>query len=57
MDKKLTNMTYIIHYKEYGADHWGKTSYTSSEPVSREYLIEFFGLGECEDYRIEEQNN
>ena len=50
-------MKYIINYKEFGADHWGSTSYTSSEPVSKEYLIEFFGLGECEDYRIEEQNN
>lgn len=50
-------MTYIIHYKEFGADHWSSTSYTSSEPVSREYLIEFFGLEECEDFSIEEENN
>lgn len=50
-------MKYIIHYKEFGADHWGKTSYTSSEPVSKEYLIEFFGLEECEDFSIEEENN
>ena len=47
-------MTYIIHYKESGKA-WSKTSYTSPEPVTREFLIEFFGLeGEdIEDFIIE----
>lgn len=49
-------MTYIIKYKEYGR-RWSKTSYTCQEPVSEEFLIEFFGLDECEDYRIELNNN
>ncbi len=34
---------------------WGSTTYSSPEPVTKEYLIEFFGLKECEDYTIEEQ--
>ena len=48
--------TYIIKYKEPGQKTWGQTSYSSPEPVSKEYLIEFFGLEkECEDYLIEEK--
>jgi len=46
--------TYIIKYKEFGRD-WSSTSYTSPEPVTKEYLIQFFGLAECEDYQIEEK--
>ena len=54
---KLTDMhTYIIKYKEYGRE-WSSTSYTCQRPVTREYLIQFFGLEECEDYLIEEESN
>lgn len=51
-------MTYIIHYKEKGQS-WSQTSYTSPEPVSREYLIDFFGLeGEdIENFIIEPENS
>jgi len=49
-------MKYIINYKEFGRE-WSRTSYTSPEPVTKEYLINFFGLEECEDYSIEEDNN
>ena len=48
--------TYIINYKEYGRD-WSRTTYTTQETVTREYLISFFGLEECEDYNIEETTN
>ena len=48
--------TYIIKYKEFGRA-WSSTSYTSQRPVTREYLIHFFGLEECEDYIIEEESN
>ena len=41
-------MTYIINYKEKGRD-WSQTSYTSPEPVTRDFLIEFFGLKGEED--------
>ena len=51
----MTNYTYIINYKEPGRE-WSSTSYTSPEPVSKDYLIEFFGLEECEDYLIEEKH-
>lgn len=49
-------MTYIIHFKEKGRD-WGWTSYLSPEKVTKEYLIQFFGLDECEDYFIEEKED
>jgi len=49
-------MTYIIKYKEYGRE-WSSTSYTTPRQVSQEYLIQFFGLDECEDYIIEEKEN
>lgn len=45
-------MTYIIHYKEHGRE-WNSTSYTCQEPVSKEYLIDFFGLKDCETFKIE----
>lgn len=46
----MTQYTYIIKYKEPGRE-WSQTSYTSPEPVTKEYLIEFFGLEkDCEDY-------
>lgn len=48
--------TYIINYKEYGRD-WSRTTYTTPETVTKEYLISFFGLEECEDYNIEETTN
>ena len=51
----MTNYIYIIKYKEYGRE-WSATSYSSPEPVTREYLITFFGLDECEDYLIEEKH-
>ena len=51
----MTQYTYIINYKEPGRE-WSSTSYTSPEPVSKEYLIEFFGLDECEDYLIEQKH-
>ena len=44
--------TYIIKFKEFGRE-WSSTSYSSPEPVSQEYLVEFFGLNEREDYLIE----
>ena len=47
--------TYIINYKELGRE-WSSTSYTSLEPVTKEYLIDFFGLTECEDYLIEDKH-
>ena len=57
--KNLTDMTqytYIIKYKDPGRE-WSQTSYTSPEPVTKEYLIEFFGLEkDCEDYLIEEKH-
>ena len=49
-------MTYIIKYKEFGRD-WSSTSYTSPEPVTEDYLIEFCGLHECEDFVIEKEND
>lgn len=49
-------MTYLIKYKEFGGE-WSHTSYTSPEPVSEDYLISFFGLHECEDFIIEQENN
>ena len=48
-------MTYLIKFKEYGRE-WSKTSFTSNEPVSKNKLVEFFGLEECEDYEIEVEN-
>lgn len=48
--------TYIINYKEFGSD-WSSTTYTTPETVTKEYLISFFGLEECEDYNIEETTN
>ncbi len=47
---------YIIKYKEEGRE-WSQTSYTCPEPVSEEYLIDFFGLNECEDFIIELDND
>ena len=48
--------TYIIKYKEFGRE-WSSTSYISPEPVTKEYLVEFFGLKkDCEDYSIEEKH-
>ena len=49
-------MTYIIKYKEFGRE-WSHTSYTSPEPISEDYLISFFGLHECEDFIIEQEND
>ena len=46
--------TYTIKYKEFGRE-WSSTLYSSPEPVTKEYLVEFFGLTECEDYSIEEK--
>ena len=48
--------TYIIHYKEFGRE-WSSTSFQTPRTVTREYLIQFFALHECEDYFIEEENN
>lgn len=45
---------YIIKYKEFGKK-WSSTTYTSPVPKTRQFLIEFFGLEECEDYEIEEE--
>ena len=49
-------MTYIIKFKEFGRN-WSSTTYTSPEPVTEDYLIEFFGLHECEDFVIENEND
>lgn len=47
-------MTYIIQFKEEG--EWKKTSYTTKDTVSHKFLIDFFGLNECEDFIIEEDD-
>ena len=49
---------YIIHYKEKGRN-WSQTSYSSPEPVARDFLIEFFGLkGEdIENFFIEQEDS
>lgn len=44
--------TYIIKYKEFNRG-WSSTTYTTSEPKTKRFLIEFFGLKECEEYKIE----
>lgn len=31
---------------------WRETSYTSPHEVTDEFLVEFFGLDECNDYEI-----
>ena len=49
-------MKYIIKYKEFNKS-WSSTSYTTPEEVSEDYLISFFGLHECEDYKIELKND
>ena len=49
-------MTYIIKYKEFNRD-WSSTSYTTPEEVTEELLISFFGLHECEDFVIEQEND
>ena len=49
-------MTYIIKYKEYGRE-WSSTSYMTPEKVTEDYLIAFFGLHECEDFTIEQEND
>ena len=49
-------MTYIIKYKEYGRE-WSSTSYMTPETVTEDFLIDFFGLHECEDFAIELENN
>lgn len=49
-------MTYIIKYKEFNRD-WSSTSYTTPEEVTEEFLISFFGLHECEDFVIEQEND
>lgn len=45
---------YHIKYKEFGRK-WSSTYYTSPVPKTRGFLIDFFGLDECEDYEIEEE--
>ena len=49
-------MTYMIKYKEFNKD-WSSTTYTTPEEVSEDYLIEFFGLHECEAFVIEKGND
>ena len=49
-------MTYIIKYKEFNRD-WSSTSYTTPEEVTEEFLISFFGLDECEDFVIKQEND
>ena len=51
----MKNYIYIIRYKEYGRT-WSSTSYSSNQPVTKEYLIQFFGLWECEDFEIIDNN-
>lgn len=48
------NMKYIVRYREVGSDRIGETTY--SGPLSREGVIEFFGLGKAdvEWYEVEE---
>lgn len=47
--------TYIIKYKEYGGE-WSSISYSAPQPTTKEYLVQFFGLEECEDYEIIDNN-
>lgn len=49
---------YIIHYKEKGRN-WSQTSYTCPEPVTRDYLIQFFGLDreDIENFIIEQEDS
>ena len=49
-------MTYIIKDKEFNRD-WSSTSYSTPKEVTEEFLISFFGLDECEDFVIEQNNN
>lgn len=49
-------MTYIIRYKEFNKD-WSSTTYTTPDEVSEAFLISFFGLHECEDFVIEQEND
>lgn len=52
----MKNYIYIIHFKEWDKKDWGQTTYSSPQTVSQEYLIQFFGLWECEDFEIIENN-
>lgn len=53
----MKNYIYIIKYKEFGSTRtWSQTSYSSPQPVTKEYLVEFFDLTECEDYEIIDNN-
>lgn len=46
--------TYKISYKDqFTNGKWSSTTYSSPEEVSNKFLIEFFGLHECEEYKIE----
>lgn len=49
-------MTYTIKYKEFNKA-WSSTTYYTPEEVSEDYLISFFGLHECEDFIIEQEND
>lgn len=49
--------TYKITYKDsFTRGNYSETTYTSPEPVSRKFLIDFFGLenDDVEDFTIEE---
>lgn len=50
-------ITYIIKFKEVGRE-WSSTTYTCSEPVSEDFLADFFGLrrDDVEDFAIETKN-
>ena len=49
-------MTYIIKDKEFNR-YWSSTSYSTPKEVTEEFLISFFGLDECEDFVIEQEND
>lgn len=51
----MAKITYKISYKDsYTHGKWSSTTYTSNEPKSRQFLIDFFGLNECEEFKIEQ---
>lgn len=51
-------MKYKISYKDkFTKGSWSSTYYVSPNPVSRSFLVEFFGLNnpDVESYKIEEE--
>lgn len=48
-------ITYKISFKDSMTNgNWSSTTYTSPTPKDKKFLIDFFGLKECEEYKIEQ---